>query len=114
MKTKSIAKPYITVELKNLIKEKHKLQRKYAKYPITYGDAFRNIRNQVTTAIRNAKSNYYKNKLKENSVHSRKTWQILNMVLNRRPNELSNDFKINGEQTSDPLVIANGFNDHFF
>ena len=113
LKTKAIAKPYITTEIKNLIKEKHKLQRKYAKYPITYGDAFRNIRNQVTTAIRNAKSNYYKNKLKENSGNSRKTWQVLNTILNRHPNELSNDFTINDEQISDPSVIANGFNNHF-
>ena len=31
-----LAKPYITAEIKNQIKEKHKLQRLYNKYPLTY------------------------------------------------------------------------------
>ena len=65
-------KPYITPDIKNLIKEKNKLARKYAKRPITYGERFRRLRNQVTLAIRTAKANYNKARLEQNSGNSKK------------------------------------------
>ena len=34
VKSPDLAKPYITAEIKNQIKEKHKLQRLYNKYPL--------------------------------------------------------------------------------
>ena len=56
IKVKSLEKPYITAQIKELIAEKNRLQRKFSKWPITYGNQFRRVRNELTRIIRNAKS----------------------------------------------------------
>ena len=66
-------KPYITADIKQMMKERDKMQRKYARKPITHGEAYRRIRNMVCNAIKSAKANYYKNKLKGSSGDSKKT-----------------------------------------
>ena len=43
-----IRKPYITREITDLIKNKHRLQRLFNRRPIKYGDEYRRIRNLVT------------------------------------------------------------------
>ena len=58
-----ILKPYLTREIKALIKEKHRLQRLFNRRPLTYGNEFRRLRNQVNLVIRNAEANYFKSKL---------------------------------------------------
>ena len=45
--TKHHSKPYINNEIKQLIKAKNKLQRKYSKHPITYSTEYKHLRNQV-------------------------------------------------------------------
>ena len=65
------SKPYITYEIKQLIKEKHKLQKKFAKYPLSYGDQYRQIRNRVTQTLRTAETNYYKTVLNKNQGKSK-------------------------------------------
>lgn len=48
-------KPYID-EIKQLIKEKNRLQRKYQRKPLTYERAYKSIRNQVKASINRAKA----------------------------------------------------------
>ena len=81
-----VSKPYITYEIRQLIKEKHKLQRKFAKYPLSYGDQYRQLRNRVTQKLRIAEANYYKSQLDQNKGNSKKTWQTINSLLNRSSN----------------------------
>ena len=50
--------PYINNELKELIKTKNKLKKKYAKHPLTYGQAYKSIRNKVTSILRKSKFEY--------------------------------------------------------
>ena len=50
--------PYISTDLKKLIKEKHKVQKLYNKFPVTYGERYRQIRNRVNSAVSRAKSAY--------------------------------------------------------
>ena len=52
-------KPYITTDIKALIKEKHKLQKKCNKFPITYDTEYRNLRNRLSIVIRSEKSAYF-------------------------------------------------------
>ena len=107
-------KPYITPDLEDLIKEKTKLARKYAKRPITYGERFRRLRNKVTLAIRTAKANYNKARLEQNSGNSKKTWNIINSVLHRKTNNnLSNIYVNNNTELRAPHDIANQFNSYF-
>ena len=72
-----VVKPYITSEIKSLIKEKHKLQRKYFKRPITYRDQYVYIRNKVSKLTATAKSEYYRNEIESNMKDTRKLWSIL-------------------------------------
>ena len=76
-------KPYITHEIKMLIKDKNKLARKYAQYPITYGKMYKSLRNKVTNEIKKSKCKYFNDKLMECSADAGRTWKIINSVLNR-------------------------------
>ena len=88
LKTKSVkeqhqGKPYITTEIKELIKERNKMQRKYVKKPLTYGEAYRTLRNRVSLMIKNAKLDYYKSKLDDANGNNKKVWSVINQVLKR-------------------------------
>ena len=109
---KSMNKPYITNYLKQLINKKHKLQKKAAKWPLTYEREFKQIRNHVTYSVRSARSHYYKEKLASNCVgNTVETWKIINKILCRNSSIknintiVKNDVKIN-----DPKLIAQEFN----
>ena len=54
-----VLKPYITPEIKSLIKEKHLLQRLHNKRPITFEDHFKSLRNNLNKKIRKVKQLYY-------------------------------------------------------
>lgn len=60
IKEKHLGKPYITPAIKQLIRQRNKLQKLYAKWPLTYEATFKSLRNKVTSTIRSAKENYYK------------------------------------------------------
>ena len=52
-----------------MIKEKNSLQRKY---PITYKEQYKFIRNKVTKEINKSKNDYFKGKLEESKSDSKK------------------------------------------
>ena len=86
-----IDKPYITAELRSLIKEKNLLYSKCCKRPITYGQRYRQARNNLTNRLRRAESTYYHNLLKLHISDSKKTRNVLNIILNRKPKSTSTD-----------------------
>ena len=108
-------KPYITPEIKLLIKERNKIQRKYAKKPITFGDSFRSIRNRVTQMIRIAKNNYFKRQLEQHTNNLKKYWRVINDILNRKKalNSSNCRFEVNGEVITDSTVVPEKFNKYF-
>ena len=61
IKKLDVNKPYITSDIKTMIKEKHKLQKLYNRKPITYGDRYRKMRNILNSVIRKAKADYFTN-----------------------------------------------------
>ena len=100
--------------LKQLIKEKNRIAKKYSKYPITYGRSYREIRNRVTNEVRKAKQKYYNDKFKENMGNSSKTWKTINQVLNRNNNKkICKELIINENTITDKNLIADEFNRHF-
>ena len=114
VKKNDIDKPYITTEIKALIRQKHKVQRKYSKSPVTYGSEFRAIRNRVKSAIRSAKSQFYKQRLEEGCGDGKKTWNTINSILGRgKTVKLPDKFFINNVWIYDPLTIANKANEYF-
>jgi len=113
VKEKSLAKPYITSDIKAMIREKNRLQRKYAKHPVTFAESFKKLRNKLTLTIRKAKAEYYKNKFEQSSGDSKKTWNIINNILSRSKNNRPLSMMINGHESSDSTEIANSFNSYF-
>ena len=92
IKKLDLSKPYITRNIKELIKEKHKMQRLYNKFPITYGKQYKHLRNRVNSQIRAAKANYFKTVLRNNTNNCKQTWKVINELLGRKryanlPNE---------------------------
>ena len=107
-------KPFITHEIKSLIKEKHKLQKKSAKYPLTYGDQYRTLRNRVTKMIRKAESQYYRSSLDNNKGNGKKTWQVINSILNRNnANKHPEKLDTHHGLITSKKDIANHFNKFF-
>ena len=113
IKERHKGKPYITTAIKNSIKQRNKLQKLYAKWPLTYGERFRKYRNMLTSVIREAKENYRKSMLKENAGNTKGTWKILNDLLGKRQKSGPTSFIFKGESISDSNLIAKGFNDYF-
>ena len=114
IKNKNRNKPHVTNEIKELIKEKNSLQRKYAKYPITYKEQYKFIRNKVTKEINKSKNNYSKGKLEESKGDSKKTWGVINNILCRNKNQHSiNEIYHNDETITDKETISETFNKHF-
>lgn len=113
LKGKFLNKPYITSAIKTSIRHRHKLQKLYAKWPLSYGEEFKTYRNTLTTVIREAKSNYYKNMLNQHTGNMKKTWETINNLTGRNKAHLPNHFMYNNKCLNSNEEIAEGFNEHF-
>ncbi|XP_069986284.1 uncharacterized protein [Penaeus vannamei] len=114
IKYKALNKPYITADIKALISEKNKSQRKFAKHPLQYGAKYRQLRNRMTTLIRNSKLSYFKDQLESNAGNSRKSWKTIYAVLHKVKQEnTETNFIIDGQITDCHQNIANNFNTYF-
>ena len=123
IKTISFSKPYINNDLKNLIREKNKLKRKYAKHPITYEKEYKLLRNKVTDRVRKSKAEYYNKKLHGSSGDSRATWKVINEILHPRGNkQICTEFNKISDVTNEPIEneclnhpndIVNEFNNYY-
>lgn len=102
--------PHITPALRNSIKEKHRLERLSHKWPLTFKEKYKQYRNKLTTVLREAKNNYYKQQLKDNQGDPKSHWKSINSILGK--NQITNH---NHEIELKPcnLDISNKFNDHF-
>lgn len=75
--------PYLTQGLKKSIKEKHRLARLANKWPLTYKKYYKNYRNQLTSLLRAAKQNYYKDQLTTNQGQAKCQWKTINYILGK-------------------------------
>ena len=112
-KEKHKDKTYITQAIKNSIKHRNKLQKLYAKWPITYGAVFKRYRNMLTSIIRTAKENHYKCQLKENEGNAKKTWGIVSSLLGKSNSALPNCMSFENNMHSNNQDIADSFNNYF-
>ena len=115
VKKLDLEKPYITRNIKNMIKEKHRLQKLSVRKPITYGQIFKDFRKNLNKLIRKAESEYYRDKLaNDDSRNGKCTWGIVNDLLGRgTSNESCGEFLLGDSTISDPRLIADEFNKYF-
>jgi len=62
---------------------------------------------------RNAKANYFKDRLSQNFHNPKQFWNQLSNLLNKTKKSLIKNIKFNNEIISDPLLISQAFNQHF-
>ena len=108
-----IRNPWLTAGLRQSIRNKNKLYKKFVKRPITYGDNYRSYRNMLSRLINLAKNNFYKIKFSECQGDSKKIWRNINNILGKKHANMNNIFKINNNVVTDLNVISNEFNNYF-
>ena len=108
-----IANPWITAGLKESIRTKNKLYKKFVKRPITYGDHYRSYRNTLSRLIKLAKNNFHKKRFLDCQGNSKKIWRNINDILGKNHTNTNNIFKINNNDVTDLNIIANEFNNYF-
>ena len=113
VKNKHKNKPYITAAIKKSIKERNRLQKLYAKWPLTYEKQFKTYRNMLTSIIREAKSKNNKNTLEKNKGDAKKTWEMLNNLLGKDRKRNADTYVNQGVNLTDSFDIADGFNNYF-
>ena len=105
--------PWMTAGLRQSIKTKNKLYKKFVRKPITYGDAYRMYRNNLTKLIRTAKNVHHQNQFKNVQGNTKKTWKTINSILGKSKNSQNIALKINSQLTTDPQTISDHFNEYF-
>ena len=119
VKTKHIGEknkknPWITDGLINCIKKRHKFY-KEMKSGLISKEFYSRYRNFVSFAIKASKKRYYNNAFIAATKDVKGTWQLINNLLDRQTKTPVLELKLNDESstTSDPLIIANSFNNLF-
>ena len=106
--------PWYTNEIGVMIRAKNRLYKKFVKRPITYGNEYRILRNRLNNKLDSAKKTYFQNRFTRNRNNSKKSWGVLNEILNRkRKSSLCGSLLINNCLTSDKNLIAEHFNNYF-
>ena len=107
--------PYITAEMRKLIRTRDYLKKKANKTGSKYlHQTFQQIRNKVKYGIRKLRSEYYRNKIEENRGDLKATWKILKEVTNKGNKSTDiNEVLFEGEKVTDVKIIPEAFNHHF-
>ena len=80
---------------------------------VTYHEAYKKCKNQVTKSIRSCKKRYYQTKL-ENSNNSKDSWKDINEMLDRKPKRTAvNQLNVDGQTVAGNENSANKFNKFF-
>ena len=117
---KGLSKPWITTGIRKSIKRRDKILNSYIKCKDNtrkeeLHSEYKTLRNRIVSLIKFSKKDHYRNFFVENSKDIRKTWKGIKSIINinnmnkGQPCSMLIDKEIN----SNPLSIANGFNNYF-
>ena len=115
IKPKAIKNPWMTDELRLLIKDRDKLHSKYCERPITYGAAYRSLRNRVNRLIAAKKKDFYNKEFNEVKGNQKETWKKLSKLLNTSSkSDLEiKELIVNQHTITDSQTICNSLNNYF-
>ena len=115
LKKLDIEKPYFTESLKQLIREKHRLEKLYFKRPIMYESEYKRIRNKANREVKLARKKYFSNKFERCQGDRKTTWNIVNDILGRSVGGgvVVEELLVDGETVTGDANIANSFNTYF-
>ena len=114
-RTRSFNVPWLTKEIKELIHNRDKLKRKAI---VTNQDEdwqnYKSFRNKVNIAMRQAKTNYYRDKITLQKDNPKDAWKTINNLLGRTCNNtVVNELKLNDRKINSPEELAEAFNNYF-
>ena len=78
--------PWITVEIKNLMKERD-LAKKRSEKDASYWSDYKKLRNKVTSELRARVQEYYYNLIDETQNNPKAMWKTINKVLHKNSNQ---------------------------
>ena len=117
--TKSNTKPWITKGIKNSIFNRNKLYNLAlrTKNPLDKNNfltKYKHYRNKIVNLIRLSKSNHFKHFFQTNMNNAKNIWKGVRQIIKCKENSKSKiSLNINNKVESDPLKIANHFNEYF-
>lgn len=108
-------KPWLTAGIKFSIKQKNKLYRISKNSPSNESVLrYKNYKRQLRSLIKKAETDYYEQIFHENKSNLKYIWRTIKDVINRKRNDYhKSKFHINGSVATDPMIIANAFNNFF-
>lgn len=109
LKTKN---PWLTKEIKALIKKKYLIYKNYKNNLISYSE-FKRYRNLLNKLIRAVKFNYLKNSFSLARNNIKATWCLINTTLGLRKSTKVNSLKVNDQLIDDTYTISQTFNNYF-
>ena len=113
-KSLDVVKPYISQEIKTLIRRNHRLQRLFSKNSTRYDTEYRSIKNLVISKIRKARDSYHERQLDLNSCDCKGLWRTLNNILQRNKfNQVQRKIVNDGCETADSSLIASELNEFY-
>ena len=107
--------PWLSSGLKLSIKYKNELHRISIKHPTSYNiNAYKVYKNKLTSILQEAEKVYYQTEIISYKSNLRKVWAIIKQVINKtKTPPISDKFIHNKTLISDPVSIANCFNNYF-
>ena len=115
IKVKGNSLPYVTSELRTLIKTRDYLRAKANKTGSEYlRQAFNHFRNKVNKILSDLQKNYYSKKIEENKDNLKGTWKILKQAMGQESKSSTIEKAIHkGYEIADKKEIANICHEHF-
>jgi hypothetical protein len=118
-RTKKVKKPYISKEIVKYIVIKKNYEKLKRLHPLSVyvNEKWKFYRNRVSNLCAKAKKKYLDQYFEKNANDSRKVWQQINAILNKKPKK-NDDNSVqmiieNNAPISDKKLIANALNNHF-
>ena len=109
-----ISKPYITRGIKNSIKHRNRLYKKYLNNPSDLNKAvWKRFRNKTSEIIKRAEALYYRNIINEHSNSSKNLWNTFGKILNSKKIKHIESLNLNGVNLTEPQTITESFNNFF-
>ena len=109
-------KPWLSKGLLKAVRQKNRLYKRYLNSPSVNNNLkYKRFKNKLNHSIRIAKRLYYEQQLDRNKSNCKKTWNILNEIINKRnqTRRLPSTFVTDNQECSDPLLIADQFCKYF-
>ena len=107
--------PWITREIRSkMINRDHFKKQAISTNLSTDWETYKSYRNSVNIAMRKAKVDYYRNRIRNKKNNPKQAWKTVNDILGRgRKNDTINEIKVDHNTVSSPTKISECFNDYF-